>query len=102
MTMVVLLALTAVMLAAVPAAAQKDPFEPVIDPDAATTTTTTGTITTTTTTTNPTEPVFQSDRFANTGTDVSPWLAIAYGLLVLGGAAVLLARMYQPQPLRRR
>lgn len=99
--MVVLLALTAVMLAAVPAAAQKDPFDPVIDPDAATTTTT-GTTTTTTTATNPTQPVFQSDRFANTGTDVSPWLAIAYGLLVLGGAAVILARMYQPQALRRR
>ena len=100
--MVVLLALTAVMLAAAPAAAQqKDPFDPVIDPDAATTTTTTGTTTATTSTTSP-ESVFESDRFANTGTDITPWLAVAYARLVLGGAALVIARMYQPQLLRRR
>jgi hypothetical protein len=99
--LVVVLALVCLLLLAGPALAQKDPFNPVIDPNAGTGTTTTGTTTTGTVTTgDPTEPV-GSEGLANTGADVEPWLVVAYGLVVLGGAAVIIARLQRPVPLRR-
>jgi len=96
--------MTCVLMGAAPAMAQRDPFDPVIDPNAPTGTTT-GTTTTTTDGTNG-SPVFQptdgSDVLANTGSDMSPWLAIAYSLILLGAGALVIARMQQPLPVRRR
>ena len=89
--------------AATPALAQRDPFAPVIDPNAATTTTTT-TGTTGSTDTAPfggDQTSVDSGSLSNTGSDVSPLLVVAYGLLVLGGTAVMLARLHAPTPLRR-
>ena len=100
MALLGLLVITCLALAAAPAYAQKDPFHPVIDPNAATT----GSTTTTTTTggdTTFTPPVIGSEGLANTGTDVTPWLAIAYALVVLGAGTLVLTRMYQPHPARR-
>lgn len=100
-----LLAMLCLGLAAAPALAhanaQKDPFHPVIDPNATVTGSTTPTTSTTTGGATVVQPAVGSEGLANTGADVTPWLAVAYGLLVLGGAAVVLARMYQPQPTRR-
>lgn len=95
------LALASLVLIAAPAFAQRDPFDPVIDPNAAPVVTgVTTTDTTTTTTTVP--PNVGSDQLANTGADVAPWLAIAYGLVAMGAGAVVISRMYQPQLVRRR
>lgn len=100
--LVVVLALVCLLLLAGPALAQKDPFDPVIDPNAGTGTTTTGTTGTVTTgQTDPTEPV-GSDALANTGPDVQPWLVIAYGLVVLGSTALVVARLQRPVPLSSR
>lgn len=97
----VALALASVLFMAAPAFAQRDPFDPVIDPNAPPVVTgAEPTGTTTTTTTLP--PNVGSDQLANTGADVAPWLAIAYGLVAMGAGAVVIARMYQPQLVRRR
>jgi hypothetical protein len=95
------LVLTSLVLIAAPAFAQRDPFHPVIDPNAAPVVTT-GTTTTDTAPTTTVPPSVGSDALANTGADLTPWLAIAYGLLVMGAGAVVIARMYQPQLVRRR
>ena len=89
-----------ILVAATPALAQRDPFAPVIDPNAATTTTTTTTGSTGTAPFDDQSSV-DSGGLSNTGSDVSPLLVIAYGLLVLGGTAVMLARLHAPTPLRR-
>ena len=100
------LALASLVLMAAPASAQRDPFDPVIDPNATVvttgTTTTDGTTTDGTTTTTNLPPNVGSDELADTGTDVAPWLAIAYGLVAMGAGAVVIGRMYQPQLVRRR
>ena len=105
MTVLALVVMTCIGVMAAPALAQRDPFDPVIDPNAPAVTTG-GTTTTTTTDTTGGSQVFQptdgSDALANTGSDVSPWMAIAYSLLVLGAGALALARMYQPRPARTR
>lgn len=88
-------------LATQPALAQRDPFDPVIDPNAPATTAGTTTTGTTTTTSTDTTPPFDSGDLSTTGSDLSPWVVVAYGLLVLGGTAVVLARMYTPKPIRR-
>ena len=97
-----LASLTCLVLLAAPAAAQKDPFHPVIDPNAATTTTT-GTTTTTTTTGDNTgvQPAVGSEGLANTGADVEPFLVIAYGLFVVGAGALYLTKLHAPQPVDR-
>lgn len=93
----VLLAFVALVVLATPAAAQiRDPFAPAIDPDAATTTTTTGT---TTDTGQPvTQPAPTTDTLANTGADIQGWIAVAFGIMAIGGGALYLFRLYS-QPL---
>ena len=103
--MVLMVAMTCLVLMAAPALAQRDPFDPLIDPNAATVDTTSGGTTTTTDTTGGSSvfrPTDGSDELANTGSDVSPWMAIAYTLIVMGSGALVLARMYQPHPATRR
>jgi hypothetical protein len=99
--MIVTLVSACFALAAAPAAAQRDPFDPVIDPNAATTGTTGPIDTTGSTGTDPTQPSVDSGVLSTTGSDPSPWLVVAYGLLVLGGTAVILARLHTPKPIRR-
>ncbi|HWC13453.1 MAG TPA: hypothetical protein VG929_02520 [Actinomycetota bacterium] len=87
-----------------PAAAQRDPFDPVIDPNAAVTTTTGTTTTGTTTTgtgTTSIQPGVGSEGLANTGADVSPYLVVAYGLVVVGAGALYLAKLHAPRPTQR-
>ena len=100
--MIALLTLVAMALAG-PAAAQKDPFHPLIDPNAAGSgsvpSTDAGGSATGGSTTG--QPPVGSDSLANTGMDVSPWLAIAYGLLAIGGGTLVLVRMYRPAPVRQ-
>ena len=99
--LVVVLGLVCLLMLAGPALAQRDPFDPVIDPNAGTGTTTTGTTTGTVTTGGePTEPI-GSEGLANTGADIQPWLVIAYGLVVLGGTAIVIARLQRPVPLSK-
>ena len=92
---------SALVVGAAPAVAQRDPFAPVIDPNAATTTTTTTSTGATDTTPFGDQTSVDSGALSNTGSDVSPMLVVAYGLLVLGGTAVMLARLHASKPLRR-
>ena len=100
--MLLLASFACLMILAAPATAQRDPFDPVIDPNAATTTTT-GTTTTggTTGETTGVQPVVGSEGLANTGSDVGPYLVIAYGLLVVGAGALYLSKLHAPRPVRR-
>ena len=99
--MVVVLAGACLVSAAQPALAQRDPFDPVIDPNAPTTTGTTTSGTSDPVFTGGNQPSVDSGTLSNTGSDLSPWLVVAYGLVVLGGTAVMLARMHAPKPIRR-
>ncbi len=91
------LVLVALVGLAAPAHAQRDPFDPVIDPNAATTTTGDTTATTTGAVGDPTVPgSIGSERLADTGADVTPFLAVAFALLALGGIALALARLHGP------
>ncbi len=85
-----------------PAFAQRDPFDPVIDPNAATTSTgtTAGTGTSDTVFDRQAPGSVGSEGIANTGADVSPFLVIAFTLLSLGGLALAWARLHRPQPHR--
>lgn len=99
MTAIVTMATFCFVVMTAPALAQKDPFHPVIDPDAGTVVVTgSGTVGSGTTTELP--PDVGSDSLAPTGSDVSPWLAIAYTLILLGAGAIVIARMHRPEPIR--
>ena len=101
MTMIAALTLLVLALMAAPAFAQKDPFHPVIDPDAGTTVVTDpGTGGQVSTPALP--PNVGSDSLAETGMDVSPWVAIAYTLILMGAGALVIARMSRPEPVRTR
>jgi hypothetical protein len=100
--LVLTLVLICVPLIGGTASAQKDPFEPLIDPNAGTTTTTTTTSTTGSTGDTFTPPSVGSEGLANTGADIEPWVALAYGLIVVGGGALALARLQSPRPVRLR
>ncbi len=99
-----LIAATFMALLVVPAFAQaRDPFDPLVTQENAGTTTVDTTGDTTTDTTQ--DPVFQengSDGLPDTGSDPSAWLVAAYGLVVLGVAAIVLARISHPSYLLRR
>jgi hypothetical protein len=103
---VVLLAgLVLVVAFAAPAFALRDPFDPVVDltPDAeggggggsseeeATEVDVGGGGGT-----QVSETATQSETLANTGSEVEPWLVVAYGLIAVGAAAVVLSRTLTP------
>jgi hypothetical protein len=84
-----------VVLLAAPAfgQTQRDPFRPVIDPDAGTTTTTdTGTVTAPT---EPQAPPVRSETLSNTGSDLVPWVVVALGLVLVGAGSLYAARLYR-------
>lgn len=93
------LALIAVLSFAAPAAAQsvRDPFDPLLS------TFTTGTSTEDPTTTNPVDPVIDeaplvnpapsTDNLPSTGRDPKNWLGIAYVLLAIGTALLVIGRL---------
>jgi hypothetical protein len=37
-----------------------------------------------------------AETLANTGSEVEPWLVVAYGLIAVGAAAVVLSRTFSP------
>jgi hypothetical protein len=44
-----------------------------------------------------------SETLANTGSEVEPWLVVAYGLIAVGAAAVVLSKAFSPlRPKRQR
>ena len=99
---VVLLAgLVLVVAFAAPAFALRDPFDPVVDltPEAggggggsseegATTSVEVGA--------EVSRAVTQAETLANTGSEVEPWLVVAYGLIAVGAAAVVLSKAFTP------
>ena len=82
------------------ASAQRDPFDPVIDPNAGTVTTGDGTTTTDGTVTGDTSVPgsIVSEDIANTGTDVTPFVVVAFVLLSLGGLALAWVRLNGSPP----
>lgn len=89
--MLMVAAFAVVVVAAAPAAAQRDPFDPLVTEGAASA----GTGVTISDTSAPTEPVAVvevPEGLANTGMDTASFLAIAYVLIAAGGAAVILSR----------
>jgi hypothetical protein len=98
-TVCLLVALTAVLALAAPAAAQlRDPFDPLVTEGSTTEGTTDGTGTTGGGPVVQPQPATEVD--ANTGGDPSPFLVIAYGLLALGVGAVVISKTLGPQPVR--
>jgi hypothetical protein len=101
---VVLLAgLVLVVAFAAPAFALRDPFDPVVDltpeteggggggrasEEGATTSVEVGA--------QVSRSVTQAETLANTGSEVEPWLVVAYGLIAVGAAAVVLSKTSTP------
>jgi LPXTG-motif cell wall-anchored protein len=91
-------------VAAMPALAQKNPFEPLITEGDTTTqpdgdTTTTDTTDTTTTTTTDTQPS-EDEPLPNTGADPGRWIGLAALAISLGVGLLILARVIHPPALR--
>ena len=91
----VIAAAAIVLVLAAPALA-KDPFEPLVTTEDASTNTTT-------TTGSDGQPAVigvpgnaTNDSMPNTGSDVASWLVLSYGLVVVGGAAYVLSRTLRP------
>lgn len=99
---VLALAVLSIIVLSSPAFAQRDPFDPVIDPNAVTVPTG-GTAETGSggTVFEPGVPgSIGSEGIANTGVDMSPFLLIGFTLLSLGGLALAWARLNRPHPHR--
>jgi hypothetical protein len=96
---VAVLALVLVALVAAPAMAQRDPFEPLIDPNAPV-----GAPGDPAPGTDPEgAPPFQpTEQVPNTGANTTDWTAGAYILMVLGGALLMLGRLYRNPEVRHR
>lgn len=87
-----------VLLFAAPAMAQtRDPFQPVIDTSGGGATSGEAP-----TTAGEGEVVVPQDPggLANTGVDTDPWLVIAYVLISVGAAVVVLSKTLAPTPIR--
>lgn len=94
--LVVALAAGALVLAAAsPALAQRDPFDPIVDPNSGTAPS--GSADSTETTEEPVFAPSEPESMPNTGSDPSSWLAIAYALIVMGAGTIALAKIYRPQ-----
>jgi hypothetical protein len=100
---VVLLAgLVLVVPLAAPAFALRDPFDPVVDLTPETQSEDGGGQEEPTQVdvggggTQVSETATQSETLANTGSEVEPWLVVAYGLIAVGAAAVVLSKTFTP------
>lgn len=100
---VVLLAgLVLVVAGAAPAFALRDPFDPVIDLTPETEqggAAEEGATTAEVGETGSTEvgaAATPSETLANTGSEVEPWLVVAFGLIAVGAAAVVLSKTFTP------
>jgi LPXTG-motif cell wall-anchored protein len=97
---VVLVALAGLVFLAAPAAALKDPFDPVVEPAAEE-----GTAVGTTTTVEEPTPTTDENPFSegmpNTGGATSTWLVVAYLLVVAGAAFLVLVWSRSAAPVRR-
>jgi hypothetical protein len=101
---VVLLAgLVLVVAFAAPAFALRDPFDPVVDltPDTADGgggggASEEGATTNADVGADVNQAVTQAETLANTGSEVEPWLVVAYGLIAVGAGAVVLSKTITP------
>jgi hypothetical protein len=90
------------VLTVTPAFAQRDPFDPVIGSTTGSTNTDgsatgPGTAPNGDGTTGQADPTQTgADVMPNTGADPMPWLALAYALVAIGGALVVLGRLHGP------
>lgn len=88
------------VLTVTPAFAQRDPFDPVIDTSAGSTgtsgsTTDPGTAPAPDGTSGQADPSQTgADVMPNTGADPTSWMALAYALIVIGGALLVLGRLH--------
>lgn len=91
---VVALVLGSGLLLAAPAAAQRDPFQPAAGQG--------GAIEAPPGSGTQEEPAQvappPTDPLANTGAEIEPWLALAYGLIAAGAGAVTIGRVARPTP----
>ncbi|MGH2757673.1 MAG: hypothetical protein ACRDI3_07785 [Actinomycetota bacterium] len=86
-------AILVIVLWASPALALRDPFQPVIAPNA-TTAPATGTGAVSQPEAPPPGPV-RSETLSNTGSDVIPWAAVGIGLMAVGVGALYAVRQYR-------
>jgi hypothetical protein len=96
----VVAALVTVLLLAAPALALKDPFKPIVDPQAETGATTAPGSTIDEPAVTGDENPF-SEGMPNTGADTASWMVLAYVLLVGGAAALVLAWTRRPAAAKR-
>lgn len=97
---VALAGMTLALAAAAPAAALKDPFEPLVEPEAQTETTGDGSVTVDEPAVSTNENPF-SEGMPDTGADTRSWLVLAYLLVVAGGALLTLAWTRRAAPSER-
>lgn len=98
-TVALLLGVLLTVALAAPAMAQRDPFDPLVTEPGTEAPAGDGTVIAPE---DPTEPVTPpNDVMANTGADVSVWVAVAYVLVALGGGLLLLAHALDLRPLPR-
>jgi hypothetical protein len=91
------------VLAAAPAFAQRDPFEPLVSNEAGANVDDTGNAANGSSndqTSNDSEPAPDTGSLPTTGSDMSGWLAAAYVLVAVGVGTVVVARMNGPEPRR--
>jgi hypothetical protein len=96
-----MICLAVLTLAASPAWAQKDPFDPLITEESTTTQPSDGTATTDTTDTTDTTTTVDSvapadEPMPTTGTDPSSWVGLAVLAIALGGGLLVLVRVLDP------
>jgi hypothetical protein len=92
-----------VMIAAAPAFAQRDPFEPLVTKDTSSSVDNTGNSSGSTNNnqdSNENQPSTDSGALPTTGSDIDGWLAAAYLLVAAGAAAVVVAKTNSTEPAR--
>jgi hypothetical protein len=81
---------------AVPALAQRDPFDPLVTQSSGDTTTTAPDTSGSTNDSEPTDPAVDDSSLAATGSTPTPWFAIAYVLIAVGAGLVVMGRVGAP------
>jgi hypothetical protein len=100
--LVCVLGLLGAMPSALAQESRRDPFEPLVDENAGVTTVPVGSDTSSGTSDDDSSGSGTSEGTPNTGMATSSWTGLAYLLIVMGAAAVTLARLRRPPVLAAR